>query len=131
LGNAQVLFAEAARLSGAYFIKGEFSMESSYAVTFKDEVMKIELTGHLDATNSEGLLSELKRFAGQKAGKIVFMAKDLEYISSAGLRVIIFAKRMGGADARLFLVGAPDEILDVIRMSGLDNFMTLLDDYPA
>jgi anti-anti-sigma factor len=104
-------------------------MDSKYAVTFKNEVIKVELAGRLDATNAEGLQAELKGFTGQKVAKLVFMAKDLEYISSAGLRVIIFAKQKVGVDAHLFLVAASEAILNVIKMSGLDNFMTILDTY--
>lgn len=104
-------------------------MESKYAVFFKDEVIKVVLEGRLDATNAEALQNELKKFTGQKVAKLVFMAKDLEYISSAGLRVIIFAKQKVGVDAQLFLVSAKEAILSVIKMSGLDNFMTILDTY--
>jgi anti-anti-sigma factor len=104
-------------------------MESKYAVICKGEVIKVVLEGRLDATNAETLQNELKKFTGQKVAKLVFMAKDLEYISSAGLRVIIFAKQKVGVDAQLFLVAAQEAILGVIKMSGLDNFMTILDAY--
>jgi len=104
-------------------------MDSKFTVTHKEEVLKVELQGRLDATNAEGLQSELKGFMGKKVSKLVFVAKDLEYISSAGLRVIIFAKQKVGVDAKLFLVAAPEAILNVIKMSGLDNFMTILDSY--
>lgn len=104
-------------------------MESRFLVTCNNEVLKVELCGRLDATNTESLQSELKKFMGQKVSKLVFLAKDLEYISSAGLRVIIFAKQKVGVDAQIFLVAAPESILSVIKMSGLGNFMTLLDTY--
>jgi anti-anti-sigma factor len=102
-------------------------MESGHTVTYKDEVIRLELTGHLDATNAEGVMAELKNLVGRKVVRLVFMAKDLEYISSAGLRVILFAKQRVGIDAQMFLIGAPDPVLNVIRMSGLDNFMTIQD----
>jgi anti-anti-sigma factor len=104
-------------------------MDSKYVITCNNEILKVELCGRLDANNAEGLQGELKKFTGQKVAKLVFMAKDLEYISSAGLRVIIFAKQKVGVDAHLFLVAAPEAILNVIKMSGLDNFMTILDTY--
>ncbi|MFH1339318.1 MAG: STAS domain-containing protein [Candidatus Omnitrophota bacterium] len=104
-------------------------MDSKYSVSCKDDVVKVELVGRLDATNAEGLQGELKKFTGQKIAKLVFFARDLEYISSAGLRVIIFAKQKIGVDAHLFLVGAQEVILNVIKMTGLDNFMTIQDAY--
>ncbi len=100
-------------------------MESKYAVSCNNDIVKVEVCGRLDATNTEGLQTELKKFAGQKIAKLVFLAKDLEYISSAGLRVIIFAKQKIGVDAEIFLIAAQPAILNVIKMSGLDNFMTI------
>jgi anti-anti-sigma factor len=104
-------------------------MESRYSVSCENDIVKCELAGKLDATDAQGLQTELKKFAGQKIAKLIFFAKDLEYISSAGLRVIIFAKQKIGVDAQLFLIGAQEPILKVIKMSGLDNFMTIQDTY--
>ena len=104
-------------------------MESKYAVDYTDGIAKIELTGRLDATNSPALQDELKKLIGQKVSRLVFSAKDLEYISSAGLRVIIFAKQKIGVDAQVFLIGAQEAVLNVIKMSGLENFMVIQDKY--
>jgi len=45
------------------------------------------------------------------------------------LRVIIFAKQKIGVDAQVYLIGAQEEVLNVIKMSGLDNFMVVSDSY--
>jgi len=74
-------------------------MESRFSVDLNDGVAKIELAGRLDATNAGQLQEELKKLIGQSVGRLVFFAKELEYISSAGLRVIIFAKQKIGAGA--------------------------------
>jgi anti-anti-sigma factor len=104
-------------------------MDSKYCVTCDSDVVKVELVGRLDATNAEGLQNELKKFAGQKITQLVFLASALEYISSAGLRVIIFAKQKIGVDAKVFLIGAQEPILNVVKMSGLDNFMMIQAEY--
>ncbi len=106
-------------------------MEPKFNVSCDGDCVKVELVGRLDATNSEGLQNELKNFAGRKIAKLVFLAKELEYISSAGLRVIIFAKQKIGVEAHLYLIQPRDEILNVIRMSGLDSFITVQDSCPA
>jgi len=102
-------------------------MESKLTVSCSNNAVNVELCGRLDATNAEGLQNELKQYSGKGITKLVFIAKNLEYISSAGLRVIIFAKQKIGVDAQIFLVGASAAILNVIKMSGLDTFMTLKD----
>ncbi len=104
-------------------------MESQYAVSYANGVARITLAGRLDATNAPTLQEELKKLIGQPVSRLVFLAKDLEYISSAGLRVIIFAKQKLGASASVYLVSAQDAILNVIKMSGLDNFLHLQDTY--
>ena len=60
---------------------------------------------------------------------MVFYAKDLEYISSAGIRVIVFAKQKVGGNSKLYLIGASETVLDVINMTGLANFMIIQDKF--
>lgn len=98
-------------------------MESNYNMIIEDKTVKITLSGNLDAKNAPSLSEELKKLIGQDINKIIFIANDLEYISSAGLRVIIFSKQKLGDDVTLEMVGAQEAILEVIEMSGLDNIM--------
>ncbi len=98
-------------------------MDTKCSVTCENAVAKITLSGRLDATNAPLLQEELKKLSGQEIASLVFLAKDLEYISSAGLRVIIFAKQKIGVHAQVYLVGASETVLSVIKMSGLDNFL--------
>jgi len=104
-------------------------MESKLSVSLEEGVAKIVLSGRLDATNAPLLQEELKKLIGQSVSRLVFYAKDLEYISSAGLRVIIFAKQKIGVDAQVYFIGAPETVLNVIKMSSLDNFMIIQDEY--
>lgn len=104
-------------------------MESKFSVALNNNIAKIELAGRLDAANATAFQEELQKLAGQKVSRMVFYAKDLEYISSAGLRVIIFAKQKIGVDAQVYLIGAPELVLNVIKMSGLDNFIIIQDTY--
>jgi anti-anti-sigma factor len=104
-------------------------MESKFSVDYKDCVAKIALCGRLDAVNAPVLQDELKKLMGSSVKDMVFYAKDLEYISSAGLRVIIFAKQKVGVDAKVYLVGAQEAVLSVVKMSGLDNFMFIQETY--
>ncbi len=104
-------------------------MDPKFSVDCTEGLAKVELCGRLDATNAPLLQEELKKLIGRKIAHLVFLAKDLEYISSAGLRVMIFAKQKIGVDAHAYLVGAQDAVLSVIKMSGLDNFLTIQDTY--
>lgn len=104
-------------------------MESKVSVTCNDGVARIELAGSLDAVNAPALQEELKKLGALTVNRLVFFARDLEYISSAGLRVIIFAKQKLGVDVQIYLVGAQESVLNVVKMSGLNNFMVIQDSY--
>lgn len=106
-------------------------MESRFSVSCNGGDASVELSGRLDAANSPLLQEELKKLVGQKITRLIFFAKDLEYISSAGLRVIVFAKQKIGVDAHVYLIGAQAPVVSVVKMSGLDNFMTIQDTLSA
>lgn len=100
-------------------------MESKYTVSESNGVLTIVLQGKLDATNAPALMDELRGYIGKPITEIAFVAKDLDYIASAGLRTMIFSKQKIGEAAAVTLTGAKQEVLDVIKMSGLDNFLTV------
>ena len=100
-------------------------MESKYTVNELDGIITIVLEGRLDATNAPSLMEDLKVFIGKSIKEIAFVANDLEYIASAGLRTMIFSKQKIGEQADISLSGAKQEVLDVIKMSGLDNFLII------
>jgi anti-anti-sigma factor len=100
-------------------------MESTINLELNGSILKITLTGKLDAVKAPELMEELKNISGTSIEKIIFYVKDLEYISSAGLRTIIFSKQRLGADSDIYFVGAQEAVLDVINMSGLDNFLII------
>ncbi len=104
---------------------------NAYNIEMQDGVARITLSGQLDAARAPALQEALKELIGQPVEKIVFLAKELDYIASAGLRVIIFAKQRIGAGAQVYLVGAQPAVLDVIKMSGLDTFMNIQEDFEA
>lgn len=104
-------------------------MESKYTVTCSDSIARITLKGRLDSNNAPGLADELMKLVELSPKHVVFFANDLVYISSAGLRVIIFAKQKIGVDPTVSLVGAKPEVIDILKMTGFDKFLLLQDDY--
>jgi anti-anti-sigma factor len=59
----------------------------------------------------------------------VLEAENLEYLSSAGLRAIVFAKQKIGQSLEVILVAAKEEIVDVIKMTGFDSFVSIQDSF--
>ena len=104
-------------------------MAAKYDVNLQDKTAKITIEGNLDTKSAPGLAEELKQLQGKDIDRIVFFVSQLEYISSAGLRVIIFAKQKVGVNAEIYFIGAKEQVMDVIKMTGLANFLICRDSY--
>lgn len=90
----------------------------------KDNQMILSLSGRLDATNAPKLETELKRsIEGVK--KLVFDFKELEYISSAGLRVLLNAQKIMNNQGEMILRNINDTISDVFEITGFVDILTI------
>lgn len=95
------------------------------------EVSKVNLHGHIDASIAPALMEELKQLIAKKDSikKLVFYADELEYIASAGIRAVVFAKQKIGAGVQVYLVGVSASIIDIFKMTGIDKFLTIRDTF--
>lgn len=96
-----------------------------FNVKQNNEVLDIELKGRLDATYAPALMEEMKKYSDASITKILYHVEELEYIASAGLRVIIFSKQKIGENAEVVLEKPCDTVKSVIDMTGLQNFVTI------
>ncbi len=94
-------------------------------------IAKITLTGELDGNVAPTFRAEVEKAAAQSARRLVLLMKDLEYMSSAGLRVLVFAKQTMGANVDIFAISVREEVMETITMTGLHHSMVFLDDYDA
>jgi anti-anti-sigma factor len=94
-------------------------------------IAKITLAGELDASVAPVFQTEIESAVAQKAKRLVLLLHNLEFMSSAGLRVFIFAKQKMGANVDVFVVGAQDQILESLQMTGLHHSVIIVDEYDA
>ena len=88
--------------------------------------VNVVLKGRLDATVAPQLHTEMAKMEGTDIKKVTFDVKDLEYIASAGLRVIIFTKQKLGVDTQIFMKDVNDSVMQVLEMTGCNNFVTVI-----
>ena len=84
-----------------------------------DGVLVLHPVGRLDSSTSPELEHVLTEQLAAGANRLLFDFSDLDYISSAGLRVILLAgKRLRGIDGKMVLVGMREVVREVFEMSG-------------
>ena len=83
------------------------------------EILILQPTGRLDSLSSQDLQSELsQRISGGDAA-ILLDLKDLEHISSAGLRVLLLAgKELKAKNGQLSLCALRENVREVFEISG-------------
>jgi anti-anti-sigma factor len=101
------------------------------SLEIENGIAKITVSGELDASTAAVFKEEVEKAAGDEVKKLVLMMQELEYMASAGLRVLIFAKQKMGADVDIYLVGAQEMVLDTVQKTGFDHSVFLLDEYDA
>lgn len=92
---------------------------------------KITLSGELDASTAPIFKTEVEKAAGAGVKRLVLLMNDLEYMASAGLRVLIFTKQKMGADADIYVVGAQEMVADTLEKTGYTQSVIMMDEYDA
>lgn len=95
------------------------------------DIAKITLSGELDASSAPLFKAEIEKAAAADPARLVLMMQDLEYMASAGLRVLIFAKQKMGAAADIYMVGLQEMVLETLQKTGFAASVIIVDDYEA
>jgi anti-anti-sigma factor len=101
-----------------------------FSETIKDGV-KIIATGELDATVANQFKTEVENAATKNPMKLVLDFNGLDYLASAGLRALVFARQKMGTDVEIIIAGAHDVVLETIEMTGFHHSITLVDNFAS
>jgi anti-anti-sigma factor len=96
-----------------------------------NNVAKITLTGRLDASTAAGFRNLVDQAAAQKVKAVVLVVDGLEYMASAGLRVIVFARQKMGVGVRIYVIAPQPLVRETIEVSGFSQAVALLPAYDA
>ena len=84
----------------------------------------ISLAGRLDTTTAPQLDDELKN-ALNGVTKLDFDLAKLEYISSAGLRVLLSAQKVMNKQGEMKLLNVNETILEIFEVTGFSDILTI------
>lgn len=87
--------------------------------------MTIRLKGRLETSTAPKLEEVVENELGDIIALTVRMG-DVEYVSSAGLRVLLAAeKKMKAKGGKMTVADIPPAVLDVFKITGFDKILTL------
>ncbi len=99
-----------------------------FEVSAKQEngILTVSLSGRVDSANAADAEKEIVSAVGDFAGDLVLDLTGLEYISSAGLRVVLRLKK---AHKTLSVVNVSSEVYEIFDMTGFTEMMDIAKAY--
>ena len=92
--------------------------------TMNGTELTLALDGRLDVKTAPQLEAELKRsISGVTA--LTFDMEKLDYMSSAGIRVLVSAQKVMNRQGKMTIKNANEEITEVFEITGLFSFFLI------
>ncbi len=86
--------------------------------------LTISLEGRLDTTTAPQLDDDLKTSLGG-VENLIFDFSNLEYISSAGLRVLLSAQKVMNKQGSMVIKEVSEEIQEIFEVTGFVDILTI------
>jgi anti-anti-sigma factor len=96
------------------------------------DVVIVKLSGRLDSNTAPPAEESFTRLLAGGPLRLAIDMSNLEYISSAGLRVLlVVAKKLQQAKGKVVLFGLVHNVREVFQISGFDRIFTIQPDIAA
>ena len=91
--------------------------------SWDNDKLTIELEGRIDSGNAAAVENEINEAMKEKNPSVLVLdAEGLDYISSAGLRIIL---RLRKKHPELRIVNVKSDVYEVLEMTGFTEMMTV------
>jgi anti-sigma B factor antagonist len=90
----------------------------------KDNTLVVKVEGRIDTNTSPDLEMELKSSL-DGVQDLIFDFKDVDYISSAGLRVLLSAQKTMNKQGSMKLINVRNEIMEIFEVTGFTDILTI------
>jgi anti-sigma B factor antagonist len=92
--------------------------------TKNDKELGITLEGRLDTTTAPQLEKELKADVNG-VSELCFDFEKLEYISSAGLRVLLSAQKIMNKQGHMVIRNVNEDIMEIFEVTGFSDILDI------
>ncbi len=90
----------------------------------KDNELTIALEGRLDTTTAPQLEENIKLNLGG-VENLIFNFQNLEYISSAGLRVLLSAQKIMNKQGEMKVINVSEAINEIFEVTGFSDILNI------
>lgn len=92
----------------------------------ENEIVTLVLQGNVDTKTAPELLEVLTNLKLKEISHLKIELTEVNFMSSAGLRALVFAKQKMVHDSVVSVVNANEEIKDVITKTGLSTAVSFI-----
>ena len=92
--------------------------------TLEEGKLTVKVEGRLDTTTAPELEEELKS-AIDEANEFIFDLEGLEYLSSAGLRILLASQKKMTEKGGMKVTNVNDVIMEIFEITGFSDILTI------
>lgn len=92
--------------------------------TLEEKVLNVKVEGRLDTATAPALEEELAEVL-EEAEELVFDLEGLEYMSSAGLRILLATQKKMVLKGGMKVVNVNDVIREIFDITGFSDILTI------
>ena len=92
--------------------------------TLDGEKLTVAVSGRLDTTTAPQLDEELKASLDEIKDLVIDFS-ETEYISSAGLRVLLSTQKAMNKQGKMTVTGVNDVIMEIFEVTGFTDILTI------
>ncbi len=107
-------------------VQGGAANTAALTAENKGDVLVVHVKGRLDSISSPFAEKMVCESIEQGHLKIVLEISGVNYVSSAGMRMLLAAtKKMRSLSGKFFVTAVTPNVMDVLKMSGFDHILEL------
>ena len=91
----------------------------------ENKKLTVLVSGRIDTTTAPELLEYLKE-AMNGVEELVLDLQEVDYISSAGLRVILFAQKTMNSQGSMCVANVNEDIMETFELTGFTDILTII-----
>ena len=92
--------------------------------TKNNSTLTVAVEGRLDTTTAPNLEAELKSSL-DGITELIFDFSNLEYVSSAGLRVLLSAQKIMNKQGKMVIRNVGEAIMEIFEVTGFSDILTI------